>query len=181
MVALKKTKPVFGKHILWSLHSKCCGIKKTPSKFHYCVLQNGSMRVLTSTPFLQVFTFGIINAALVQNLDIFCTAVITENMENGSGIFCQLHGTAFVKALTPQSRAHPLLLVAQRALGTAAVGERLCVLGISHREAEPESWQAQTSPWGCLHPRNATPALLSAGSDRCLQQEPTPFFPSLST
>lgn len=78
------------------------------------------MRVFTSALLLQVFTPEevIINATLVQNLNIFCTAAITENMENESVIFCQLIGAALVSTLTPQSRTHPLILGHR---GTAAV------------------------------------------------------------
>lgn len=107
------------------------GIKETLDKFHYSVLQNGGMRALISAPFLQVFTLDIINAALVQNLHIFCTAAITKNMENGSGIFCQLIGPAFVNALTSQSRTHPLFLVAQ---GHSCCGRILCAGNFSQRD-----------------------------------------------
>lgn len=94
------------------------------------------MRVLTSAPFLWVFTFVIINAALVKNFGIFCTAAMTENMEKGSGIFCQLIGTVFVNALTSQTRTHPLFLVAERALDAAAIGELFRVVGISYSKTD---------------------------------------------
>lgn len=100
-------------------------------KFHCSVLQDGGMRVLTSAPFLQVFTFVIINAVLVQNLDIFCTAAMTEDMGNGSGIFCQWIGPAFVNALTSQSKTYPLFLVAQR---YSCCGRILCGGNFSQRD-----------------------------------------------
>lgn len=115
VVALKKT----GKHIPWSLHFKW-NFKNPLSKFHHSVLENGGGRALISAPFLQVSTFAIVNAASVQNLDIFSTATIAENTENGSGIFCQLVGAAFVNSLPSQSTAHPLFSWHR---GTAAVAE----------------------------------------------------------
>lgn len=170
MVALKKTSlylenSFLGLCILSAVESK--GQREIFTTV-YCRI--GSMRVLTSSPFLQIFTFVILNAA------------ISENTENGSGIFCQLIGTAFVNALTSHSRTHPLSLVAERALDTAAVGERFCVVGISHSETSccarvpPGTSIRPVSLWRYLPPTSAIPALLSVlALTAAFSKNQTPF------
>lgn len=102
MVALKKTSLYLENSFLGLCTLSAVESKEQRANFTTVYGRIGSMRVLTSAPFLQVFTFAILNAA------------ISKNMENGSGIFCQLIGTAFVNALRSHSRTHPLSLSWQR-------------------------------------------------------------------